>query len=293
MFNPVKKSIQYGHHTLKLETGEIARQAGGAVMASLGDSVVLVTCVAAKSAKAGQDFFPLTVDYQEKTYAAGKIPGGFFKREGRPSEKETLTSRLIDRPLRPLFPEGFYNDVQIVATVMSVDPEVDPDIPALIGASAAVALSGIPFAGPIGAARVGYLNGQYVLNPTKTELATSQLDLVVAGTEAAVLMVESEAHELPEEVMLGAVVFGHQQQQAVIEMIHSLVEEAGKPLWDWQPPAKDEAMIAKVTAAAEADLRSAYEMRQKQARQQRLEGYLQESCAGSWRPMLRRSTRAR
>jgi polyribonucleotide nucleotidyltransferase len=270
MFNHIKKSIQYGHHTLKLETGEIARQAGGAVLASLGDSVVLVTCVAAKSAKAGQDFFPLTVDYQEKTYAAGKIPGGFFKREGRPSEKETLTSRLIDRPLRPLFPEGFYNDVQIVATVMSVDPEVDPDIPALIGASAAVALSGIPFAGPIGAARVGYLNGQYALNPTKTELETSQLNLVVAGTEAAVLMVESEAHELPEEVMLGAVVFGHQQQQAAIELIHSLVEDAGKPMWDWQPPAKDEAMIAKVTAAAEADLRAAYELRQKQARQQRL-----------------------
>ena len=270
MFNHIKKSIQYGHHTLKLETGEIARQAGGAVLASLGDSVVLVTCVAAKSAKAGQDFFPLTVDYQEKTYAAGKIPGGFFKREGRPSEKETLTSRLIDRPLRPLFPEGFYNDVQIVATVMSVDPEVDPDIPALIGASAAVALSGIPFAGPIGAARVGYLNGQYALNPTKTELETSQLNLVVAGTEAAVLMVESEAHELPEEVMLGAVVFGHQQQQAAIELIHSLVEDAGKPMWDWQPPAKDEAMIAKVTAAAEGDLRAAYELRQKQARQQRL-----------------------
>ena len=177
----IKKSIQYGHHTLTLETGEIARQAGGAVMASLGDSVVLVTCVAAKTAKAGQDFFPLTVDYQEKTYAAGKIPGGFFRREGRPSEKETLTSRLIDRPLRPLFPDGFYNDVQIVATVMSVDPEIDPDIPAMIGASAAVALSGIPFAGPIGAARVGYVNGQYVLNPTKTELATSQLDLVVVG----------------------------------------------------------------------------------------------------------------
>jgi polyribonucleotide nucleotidyltransferase len=270
MFNHIKKSIQYGHQTLTLETGEIARQAGGAVLASLGDSVVLVTCVAAKSAKAGQDFFPLTVDYQEKTYAAGKIPGGFFKREGRPSEKETLTSRLIDRPLRPLFPEGFYNDVQIVATVMSVDPEVDPDIPALIGASAAVALSGIPFAGPIGAARVGYLNGQYALNPSKTELETSQLNLVVAGTEAAVLMVESEAHELPEEVMLGAVVFGHQQQQAAIELIHSLVEDAGKPLWDWQPPAKDEALIAKVTAAAEADLRAAYELRQKQARQQRL-----------------------
>ncbi|MCC7325750.1 MAG: polyribonucleotide nucleotidyltransferase, partial [Burkholderiales bacterium] len=270
MSNHIKKSVQYGQQTLTLETGEIARQAGGAVLARLGDTVVLVTCVAAKSARAGQDFFPLTVDYQEKTYAAGKIPGGFFKREGRPSEKETLTCRLIDRPLRPLFPDGFYNEVQIIATVMSVDPEVDPDIPAMIGASAAVVLSGIPFAGPIGAARVGYLNGQYVLNPTKTELATSQLNLVVAGTEAAVLMVESEATELAEEVMLGAVVFGHQQQQAAIELIHSLVEEGGKPLWDWTPPAKDEAMIAKVAAAAEADLRAAYQLRQKQARQQRL-----------------------
>ena len=279
MFKHIKKSVQYGRHTLTLETGEIARQAGGAVLASLGDSVVLVTCVAAKSAKPGQDFFPMTVDYQEKTYAAGKIPGGFFKREGRPSEKEILTCRLIDRPLRPLFPDGFYNEVQIVATVMSVDPEIDPDIPAMIGASAAVALSGIPLATPIAAARVGYVNGQYVLNPTKTELATSQLDLVVAGTEAAVLMVESEAHELPEEVMLGAVVFGHQQQQAVIELIHALVEEGGKPLWDWQPPAKDEAMIAKVADAAEADLRAAYQMRQKQARQQALKEIYKNATA--------------
>ncbi|MBA3507980.1 MAG: polyribonucleotide nucleotidyltransferase [Betaproteobacteria bacterium] len=270
MPTPIKKSLPYGRNTLTLETGEIARQAGGAVLVSLGDTVVLVTCVAAKAPKPGQDFLPLTVDYQEKTYAAGKIPGGFFRREGRPSEKETLTSRLIDRPLRPLFPDGFYNDVQIVATVMSVDPETDPDIAAMIGASAAVALSGIPFASPIGAARVGYVDGQYVLNPTKTELATSQLDLIVSGTEAAVLMVESEAHELPEEVMLGAIVFGHQQQQAVIEAIHSLVEEAGKPMWDWQPLAKDEAMIAKVTAAAQTDLRDAYALRQKQARSQRL-----------------------
>jgi len=267
---PIKKSLPYGRNTLTLETGEIARQAGGAVLVSLGDTVVLVTCVAAKASKPGQDFLPLTVDYQEKTYAAGKIPGGFFRREGRPSEKETLTSRLIDRPLRPLFPDGFYNDVQIVATVMSVDPETDPDIAAMIGASAAVALSGIPFASPIGAARVGYLDGQYVLNPTKTELTTSQLDLIVSGTEAAVLMVESEAHELPEEVMLGAIVFGHQQQQAVIEAIHSLVEEAGKPLWDWQPPAKDEAMIEKVTAGAQTELRDAYALREKQARSQRL-----------------------
>ncbi|MEO8740983.1 MAG: polyribonucleotide nucleotidyltransferase, partial [Casimicrobiaceae bacterium] len=270
MSTPIKKSIPYGRNTLTLETGEIARQAGGAVLASLGDSVVLVTVVAAKSAKPGQDFFPLTVDYQEKTYAAGRIPGGFFKREGRPSEKEILTCRLIDRPLRPLFPDAFYNEVQIIATVMSVDPEIDPDIPALIGASAAVALAGIPFNGPIAAARVGYVDGQYVLNPSKTELVSSKLDLVVAGTEAAVLMVESEAKELTEEIMLGAVVFGHQQQQAVIEMIHQLVEEGGKPLWDWKAPAKDEALVASVAAAAEADLRAAYAMRQKQARQQRL-----------------------
>ena len=267
----IKKSIPYGRNTLTLETGEIARQAGAAVLASLGDSVVLVSVVAAKQSKPGQDFFPLTVDYQEKTYAAGRIPGGFFKREGRPSEKETLTSRLIDRPIRPLFPEGFYNEVQVVATVLSVDPEIDPDIPALIGASAAISLSGIPFSGPIAAARVGYIDGQYVLNPSKTELTTtSKLDLVVAGTEAAVLMVESEAKELPEEVMLGAVVFGHQQQQAVIDAIHELVEQAGKPLWDWQPAPKDQVMIDKVTGLAEAELKEAYLLRQKQARQQRL-----------------------
>ncbi len=268
--NPIKKSIQYGRHTLTLETGEIARQAGGAVMASLDDTVVLVAAVARKEAKAGQDFFPLTVDYQEKTYAAGKIPGGFFKREGRPSEKEILTSRLIDRPIRPLFPEGFFNEVQIVATVMSVDPEVDPDIPAMIGASAALMLCGVPFNGPIGAARVGYIDGKYVLNPTKTELLSSKLNLVVAGTEAAVLMVESEAEELSEEAMLGAVVYGHEQQQAVINLIHELVEAGGKPLWDWQPPAKNEALVAAVTAAAEGPLRAAYQLRQKQARQQAL-----------------------
>ena len=268
--NPIKKSIPYGRHTLTLETGEIARQADGAVLASLGDSVVLVTCVVAKQPKAGQDFFPLTVDYQEKTYAAGKIPGGFFKREGRPSEKETLTSRLIDRPLRPLFPEGLYNDVQIVATVLSVDPEIDPDIPAMIGASAAVALAGVPFNGPIGAARVGYLDGQYVLNPSKSELETSQLNLVVAGTEAAVLMVESEANELPEDVMLGSVVFGHQQQQAVIDLIHQLVEAGGKPLWDWQAPSKDEALVARVASIAETPVREAFHLRSKQARTLRL-----------------------
>jgi polyribonucleotide nucleotidyltransferase len=270
MFNKVTKSMPWGRHMLTIETGEIARQAAGAALVKLDDTVVLVTAQAAKTAKAGQDFFPLTVDYQEKTYAAGKIPGGFFKREGRPSEKETLTSRLIDRPVRPLFPEGFFNEVQVIATVLSVDPEIDPDVPAMIGASAALMLSGVPFQGPIGAARVGYANGQYSLNPAKTELESSQLNLVVAGTEAAVLMVESEARELPEEVMLGAVVFGHQQQQAVIEMIHAIVEEAGKPLWDWQPPAKDEGMIAQVTACAEHLLRDAYQTRSKQARQQKI-----------------------
>ena len=270
MFNKVSKSIPWGRHMLTIETGEIARQAAGAALVKLDDTVVLVTAQAAKNAKPGQDFFPLTVDYQEKTYAAGKIPGGFFKREGRPSEKETLTSRLIDRPIRPLFPEGFFNEVQVIATVLSVDPEIDPDIPAMIGASTALMLSGVPFQGPIGAARVGHVDGQFVLNPTKTELETSLLNLVVAGTEAAVLMVESEAKELSEEAMLGAVVFGHQQQQAVIELIHSLVEEGGKPLWDWQPPAQDEQMAAQVTACAMDELRSAYQIRSKQARQQKI-----------------------
>ncbi len=270
MFNKVHKQIAWGRHMLTIETGEIARQAAGAALVRLDDTVVLVSAQAAKNPRPGQDFFPLTVDYQEKTYAAGKIPGGFFKREGRPSEKETLTSRLIDRPIRPLFPEGFFNEVQVIATVLSVDPEIDPDIPAMIGASAALMLAGVPFNGPIGAARVGYLDGQFVLNPTKTELAASQLNLVVAGTEAAVLMVESEAQELPEEVMLGAVVFGHQQQQAVIDLIHVLVEEGGKPLWDWTAPAQDPAMVAAVTACAEAPLREAYGIRSKQARQQRL-----------------------
>ena len=270
MFNKVTKSIPWGRHMLTIETGEIARQAAGSVVVKLDDTVVLVTAQAAKKAKAGQDFFPLTVDYQEKTYAAGKIPGGFFKREGRPSEKETLTSRLIDRPIRPLFPESFFNEVQVIATVLSVDPEIDPDIPAMIGASAALMLAGVPFQGPIGAARVGYVDGQFSLNPTKTELLTSQLNLIVAGTEAAVLMVESEAKELPEEVMLGAVVFGHQQQQVVIETIHALVEEAGKPLWDWQPPAQNQQMVVQVTACAEQALRDAYQTRSKQLRQQKL-----------------------
>src|SRR5690606_20353303 len=216
MFNKVTKSFQYGEHTVVLETGEIARQASGAVLVSIEDTVVLATVVGKSEAKAGQDFFPLTVDYVEKTYSAGKIPGGFFKREGRQSEREILISRLIDRPLRPLFPEGFYNEVQVIIHTVSVDPEIDPDIAAMVGASAALAISGIPFNGPIGAARVGYLNGDYVLNPTASQLAESKLNLVVAGTEAAVLMVESEAQELSEEVMLGGVVFGHEQMQAAI-----------------------------------------------------------------------------
>jgi polyribonucleotide nucleotidyltransferase len=270
MFNRVVKSFPYGAHTVTLETGEIARQAGGAVLVSMDDTVVLATVVARTEAKPGQDFFPLTVDYVEKTYAAGKIPGGFFKREGRPSEKETLTSRLIDRPIRPLFPDGFYNEVQVIIHVLSVNPEVDPDIPAMIGASAALSISGIPFKGPIGAARVGYLDGRYVLNPTATELKTSQLNLVVAGTERAVLMVESEADQLSEEVMLGAVVFGHEQMQAAIDTIHALVREAGKPAWDWKPAAKNEALIAKVIHIAGAELRAAYGIRSKQARTQKL-----------------------
>jgi len=267
VFNPVKKSFAYGDHTVTLETGEIARQAGGAVLVTMEDTVVLVTVVGARSAKPGQDFFPLTVDYQEKTYAAGRIPGGFFKREGRPSEKETLTCRLIDRPLRPLFPEGFYNEVQIVCTVMSCNPEIDPDIPALLGASAALAISGIPFNGPIGAARVGYINGNYVLCPTKTQLLEStQLDLVVAGTQAAVLMVESEAKQLTEEVMLGAVVFGHEQMQVAINAINEMVELAGKPEWDWQPAPRNEPLIARVSELAENELREAYRITSKQAR---------------------------
>lgn len=264
--NPVKKSLMWGRHQLTLETGEIARQASGAVMVTMDDTVVLVTVVGARSAKPGQDFFPLTVDYQERTYAAGKIPGGFFRREGRPSEKEILTCRLIDRPIRPLFPEGFYNEVQIVATVMSSNNEIDSDIPSIVGASAALALSGMPFDGPIGAARVGYSNGQYILNPTATELKTSQMDLVVAGTQQAVLMVESEAQQLPEDVMLGAVMFGHEQMQAVISAINEMVDEVGVPEYDWTPPQKDEQLVARMAQIAEADLRQAYQIRQKQAR---------------------------
>jgi polyribonucleotide nucleotidyltransferase len=268
MFDKVTKKFQWGSHEVVLETGEIARQSSGAVLVNIDDTVVLATVVAAKNAKPGQDFFPLTVDYIEKTYAAGKIPGSFFKREGRPSELETLTSRLIDRPLRPLFPEGFYNEVQVVVHVLSLNPEVSADIAALIGSSAALAISGIPFDGPIGAARVGYVNGEYVLNPGKTQLLESKMDLVVAGTEAAVLMVESEAQQLSEEIMLGGVVFGHEQSKVAIAAINELVRDAGKPAWDWQPPAKDEAFIGKVNALADGPLRAAYQIRSKQARTQ-------------------------
>jgi polyribonucleotide nucleotidyltransferase len=266
MFNKVTKTFQWGQHTVILETGEISRQAGGAVIVNIEDTVVLATVVAAKNPKPGQDFFPLTVDYIEKTYAAGKIPGSFFKREGRPSELETLTSRLIDRPLRPLFPEGFYNEVQVVVHVLSLNPEVSADIAALIGSSAALAISGIPFNGPIGAARVGYVNGQYVLNPGKTQLLDSKMDLIVAGTETAVLMVESEAQQLSEEIMLGGIVFGQEQSRIAINAIHDLVRDAGKPAWDWKPAAKDEPFIAKVAALAENPLREAYQIRSKQAR---------------------------
>lgn len=262
----IKKSFTWGRHQVTLETGEIARQSDGAVMVTMDDTVVLVTCVAVKSAKSGQDFFPLTVDYQERAYAGGRIPGGFFKREGRPSEKEILTSRLIDRPLRPLFPEGFYNEVQIVATVLSCNPEVDPDIPAMIGASAAVALSGIPFEGPIGAARVGYLDGQYVLNPNSLELPESSLNLVVAGTTSAVLMVESEALELSEGVMLGAVVFGHQQMQCVIQAINELAEEGGRDSWNWTPELVHQDTVALIRSLAFSRLQEAYQIRAKQSR---------------------------
>ncbi len=270
MFNKVTKTFQYGQHTVTLETGEIARQASGAVMVSVEDTVILATVVARKDAKPGQDFFPLTVDYVEKTYAAGRIPGGFFKREGRPSEKETLTSRLIDRPIRPLFPEGYLNEVQVILHVLSVNPDIDPDIPAMIGASAALCVAGIPFNGPVGAARVGYIDGRYVLNPTVSQLPKSQLDLVVAGTESAVLMVESEAQQLSEEIMLGAVVFGHEQMRVVIDAIHELVREGGKPEVEWKPAPKNEPLIARVSALANEKLREAYQIKEKQARTQKL-----------------------
>jgi polyribonucleotide nucleotidyltransferase len=266
MFHKVVKTFQWGQHTVTMETGEIARQSSGAVLLNMDDTVVLATVVGAKTAKEGQDFFPLTVDYIEKTYSAGKIPGGFFRREGRPSEGETLISRLIDRPIRPLFPEGFYNEVQVVVHVMSINPDVPADIPALIASSAALAISGIPFNGPMGAARVGYRDGQYLLNPNRSEQTTSELDLIVAGTQAAVLMVESEAQQLSESVMLGAVVYGHEQSQIAINAIQELVRDAGKPEWDWKPAAKNDALIAKLQSLAEGPLRDAYQIRQKQAR---------------------------
>jgi polyribonucleotide nucleotidyltransferase len=266
IFNKVTKTFQWGQNTVTMETGEIARQSSGAVLLDMDGTVVLATVVAKTEGKAGQDFFPLTVDYLEKTYAAGKIPGSFFKREGRPSEFETLTSRLIDRPIRPLFPEGFFNEVHVVVHTLSLNPEVDADIAALIAVSAALSVSGVPFSGPIGAARVGYVNGEYVLNPGQTARKDSILDLVVAGTESAVLMVESEAQQLSEEIMLGAVVFGHQQGNIAINAIHELVRDAGKPAWDWKAPAKDEALIAKVGALAKDKLVAAYQIRNKQAR---------------------------
>jgi len=252
------KSFSYGPHAVTIDTGEIARQAEGAVRVRVGDTVVLVTACAQQTPTPGRDFFPLTVNYIEKTYAAGRIPGGFFKREGRPTEKETLTSRLIDRPIRPLFPDGFHNDVQVVATVLSMDPDIDADVPALLGASAALALSGIPFSGPIGAARVGWKDGRYLLNPTASELSESQLHLVVAGTEHAVLMVESEAKGLSEEVMLGAVVFGHEQMQVAIRAIKELAAQLGKPRWSWQPPVENPELTSAVTLHAQAALAQAY-----------------------------------
>ena len=270
MFNKVSKSFRFGNHDVTLTTGEIARQATGACICQMDDTVVLATVVAKKETKPGQDFFPLTVDYIEKTYAAGKIPGGFFKREGRPSEKETLTSRLIDRPIRTLFPDGFFNEVQVIIHVLSADPAVDPDIPAMIGASAALAISGIPFRGPIGACRVGYINDEIVINPTTEELKTSRLDLVVAGTERAVLMVESEADILPEKTMLEAVMAGHKAMQVCIQAINELVAEAGKPAWDWQPAPKNEALVARIVELCDAGLKEAYGIRSKQARTEKL-----------------------
>ena len=267
---PIKKVVNYGNHVVTLEAGEIARQASGAVLVSMGDTVVLVTAVAKTEAVEGRDFFPLTVNYQERTYSAGKIPGGFFKREGRPSEKETLTSRLIDRPIRPLFPDGFTNEIQVIATVVSLDPEIDPDIPSMIGASAALTLTGAPFNGPIGAARVGYKDGNYILNPSATELETSDLDLVVAGTANAVLMVESEAKQLSEEVMLGAVVYGHDQMQAIIKAINEFAAEVGVTAWDWTAPATNDALNNAVAQAGEAAFTEAYQISDKQERYSRL-----------------------
>ncbi len=264
--NKIVQTFQYGDQEMRLETGQIARQASGAVLASLGETVVLVTVVAARESS-GRDFFPLTVDYEERTYAAGRIPGGFFKREGRPAEKAILTARLIDRPIRPLFPDGFNNEIQVIATVMSVDPEIDPDVVAMVGASAALSISGVPFNGPIGAARVGFVDGQYVLNPTATQLAQSQLNLVVAGTESAVLMVESEAQQLTEEQMLGAVVFGHEGGKAAINAIKALTAQVGTTSWDWQAEDKDDGLLEQVHAAVGSDIASAYQIPDKAARQ--------------------------
>jgi len=280
MFKKVTKTFQWGQNTVTMETGEIARQSSGAVKLDMDGTVVLATVVAKTEGKAGQDFFPLTVDYLEKSYAAGKIPGSFFKREGRPSEFETLTSRLIDRPIRPLFPEGFFNEVHVVVHTLSLNPEVDADIAAMIAVSAALSVSGVPFSGPIGAARVGYVNGEYVLNPGQTQRKSSQMDLVVAGTEAAVLMVESEADQLSEEIMLGAVVFGHTQGAIAINAIHELVRDAGKPAWDWKAPARDEALIAQVGALANDKLTAAYQIRNKQARTQACRAAYADVMAG-------------
>jgi polyribonucleotide nucleotidyltransferase len=285
--NPIKKTFQYGSQTVTFETGEIARQASGAVMVRMGETVVFVTAVGMKRGSEGRDFFPLTVDYQERTYAAGQIPGGFFRREGRPSENETLLSRLIDRPIRPLFPKGFTNEVQVIATVMSLDPEIEPDIPALLGASAACAISGMPFNGPVGAARVGYINGEYVLNPLRSQMTESQLDLIVAGTAKAVLMVESEAKQLPEDVMLGSVMFGHEQMQAAINAITELAAEVNAPVWEWQPTASDDTLANAVAAASAAALGDAYQIADKQERYSRLDSIraeLLEKLAGGDAP---------
>jgi polyribonucleotide nucleotidyltransferase len=275
----IQKTFQYGLHTAKLATGIIARQATAAVMASLGDTTVLVTVVSAKAAKEGIDFLPLTVNYQERSYAAGRIPGGYFKREGRPTEKETLTSRLIDRPLRPLFPADFYHETQIIATVLSLDPEIDPDIPAMLGASAALAISGIPFNGPIGAARVGYQDGNYLLNPTAKQLRNSDLNLVVAGTESAVLMVESEARELSEEVMLGAVMYGHQQMQTAINAIKELAQEGGKARWDWQAPVSHQMLVDQVSNLMKEGLSAAYQIREKPERKAKIDELCKQAVA--------------
>ncbi|MFT5296471.1 MAG: polyribonucleotide nucleotidyltransferase [Colwellia sp.] len=270
MFNPVTKTFEFGQHTVTLETGVIARQATCAVMASMDDTSVLVSVVGKKEAKPGQDFFPLTVNYQERTYAAGKIPGGFFKREGRPSEEETLICRLIDRPIRPLFPEGFTNEVQVVITVVSANPEISPDIIALLGTSAALAISGMPFSGPVGAARVGYTDGKYILNPLQSELETSQLNLVVSGTDSAVLMVESEADILSEEVMLGAVMYGHEQMQTAITAIKEMAAEVNNPKWDWSAPVKNADLIAKITELSESQVNEAYQITEKAVRYEKI-----------------------